>query len=105
MFQIGDIISIEYDELNPERYEPGIFKGIVVKIDGERMKIVYAYGTGETDICWLAWSHAKVESRWIDKTFSAFVHVEVANTAEIEDFCRLVPLGRQNLFLKREQET
>jgi hypothetical protein len=102
-FAIGEIVSMEYDDLNPDRYEPGVFIGLVVKRQGDRMKVVYADETGETDIAWLTRHNNTVLNRWIDNTFAAIVSVEEASVSQREAFQRWVPLDRQVQIIERER--
>src|ERR1039457_2401984 len=62
-FAVGRIVSVEYDGLNPERYDEGVFIGMVVKRVENRIKVVLAYESGEVDIAWLT-PHS--QDRWID---------------------------------------
>jgi len=48
------IISIEYDDLHPERYESGVWIGVVAKRLDDRMKVIFVYEDGQTDIAWLS---------------------------------------------------
>jgi len=99
-FATGRIVSVEYDNLNPERYDEGVFIGMVVKRIENRMKVVIAYESGEVDIAWLT-PHA--QDRWIDKTWSAIVTVDDASTVQREAFLRYVPPERLAEMLKDDE--
>jgi len=103
LFAIGEIVSMEYDDLHPERYEPGIFIGIVVRREGNRMKVVYAYETGETDFAWLTRHDEKVPNRWIDNTYAAIVQLEEASVSQRQAFQRWVPANRRKKLLEGER--
>jgi hypothetical protein len=96
-FATGRIVSVEYDDLNPERYAEGIFVGMVVRRIENRMKVVFAYETGEVEIAWLT-PHTR--DRWIDKTWSAIVTVEDASKEQREAFLRYVSPERLAQLLK-----
>jgi hypothetical protein len=98
-FAIGRIVKVEYDGLNPQRYDEGIFIGMVVKRVENRMKVVLAYETGEVDIAWLT-PHS--QDRWIDKTWAAIVTVEDASTVQREAVLRYLPPERLAQLLKNE---
>jgi hypothetical protein len=98
-YAIGRIVSVGYDGLNPERYDEGIFIGMVVKRVENRIKVVLAYESGEVDIAWLT-PHS--QDRWVDKTWAAIVAVEDASAAQREAFLRYVPPERVAQLLKNE---
>jgi hypothetical protein len=101
LFAIGEIVSMENDD---PAWEDDTVIGIVVKKDGNRMKVVYAYPNGETVFAWLTRHDERVRNRWIDKTYAAIVHVEEASTAQREAFCRWVPANRRAQLLKSERQ-
>jgi hypothetical protein len=45
-FANARIVSVEYDDMDPERYSEGIFIGLVVKQLQDRMKVVFALRNG-----------------------------------------------------------
>ena len=47
-----EVVSIEYDGLNPDRYEGGDYVAIVVRRGKERFKVRFVYENGETEIAW-----------------------------------------------------
>jgi hypothetical protein len=99
-FAAGRIVSVEYDNLNPERYDEGIFIGMVVRRIENRMKVVYAYETGGVEIAWLI-PHR--QDRWIDTTWSAIVTVEDASTEQREGFLRCVSPEHLAQLLKSDE--
>jgi hypothetical protein len=100
LFAIGEIVSMENDDPG---WEDETVIGIVVRKDGNRMKVVFAYEVGETQISWLTSDDERVPNRWIDNTYRAFVRVEEASVSQREAFQRWVPLDRQAQLLKSER--
>jgi hypothetical protein len=98
-FANARIVSVEYDDANPERYSEGIFIGLVVKQFEDRMKVVFAYETGEIEIAWLS-RHG--QDRWIYKTWLAVVTVEDASKSQREAFRRNLSRERLAKILKSE---
>lgn len=90
-FPIQSIVSLDYDDLNQDRYRPGTFIGMVITVDGDRMKVLYC-DDNQTDFCWLK-RHTR--NRWIDVTYGAIVSVEEATVAQREYFHRRVPPEKQ----------
>jgi hypothetical protein len=98
-FALGEIVSIEYSD----PFEEDTVIGIVVKKEESRMKVVFAWDTGETDISWLTRHDERVPNRWIDNTHGAIVRVEDATVSQREGLQRWVPLDRQAQLLKNER--
>ncbi len=48
-----EIVSVEYDGLNPDRYEEGTFIGMVVKKENERVKVRFVQEKGDGEFAWL----------------------------------------------------
>lgn len=94
---------MDYDDLHPERYEPGTVVGVVVRIEGDRMKVVYAAEGGAPDFSWFARHEEAVPRRWIDTSYSAIVNVEEASISQRDDFNCRVPRDRQLRLIKHEQ--
>jgi hypothetical protein len=100
-FAIGDIVSIENDDPG---WEEETVIGIVVRKEGNRMKVVFAYEPGTTQISWLTQHVGRVPNRWIDNTYAALVRVEEASVSQREGFERWVPPDRQALLLESERQ-
>ena len=100
LFAIGEIVSIKNDD---PAWEDETVIGIVVKIDGHRMKVVFAIETGVTKISWLLRHDEKVPNRWIDKSYAAIVEVEEASMSQREAFQRWVPADRQAQLFESER--
>ena len=48
-----EIVSVEYDGLNPDRYEEGTFIAMVVRKENERVKVLFVHEKGNTEFAWL----------------------------------------------------
>ena len=97
------VVSVKYDDLNPERYDEGIYIGMIVKRVENRMKVVFVYETGEVEIAWLTRHDGRASDRWIDKTWAAIVTVDEATPSQREAFQRCVSPDRLAQLLKSER--
>ena len=93
-FAIGAIVSVWYDD------DDGTFIGLVVRTEGDRMKVVYPYQTEEIEIAWLTRHDEKTTNRWIDNTLRVIVEVEEASPSQKEAFQRAIPAVRRKQLLK-----
>lgn len=93
-FAKGAIVSVWYDD------DDGTFIGLVVRAEGDRMKVVYPYQTVETEIAWLTRHDEKVPNRWIDNTLRVIVQVEEASPSQKEVFQLAIPPVRRKQLLK-----
>ena len=99
-FAVGDIVSIENDDPN---WDEETVIGIVVKTDGNRMKVKWVDPPSETRLSWLTMHAERIPNRWIDDTYRAIVRVEEASASQRDAFLHLVPPERLARLIESER--
>jgi len=99
-FDRFEIVGVTYDNQRPDSYDAGTFIGIVVAKQPDRMKVLYVYGTSETEF---AWPQFDWGNRWRDKTFAAIVTVEEATVTQREALLGFMPRARLRQLISRER--
>ena len=97
-------IGVDRASRTPIGWEDETVVGIVVRKEGDRMKVTFAFDNSGTQFSWLTRHDERIPGRWIDNTYAALVHVEEASTAQREAFCRWVPPDRQALLIEGERK-
>jgi hypothetical protein len=104
LFAVGEIVSVEYDKLRPNKYDDGSFIAIVVRKDQERMKVIFGYSNGLTELAWLTRDDERVPNRWKDTTNRAYVTVEEASVSQREAIEHYLSKERLAELLNRERQ-
>jgi hypothetical protein len=94
------VVSVEYDDQAPDRYDSGTYIGFVAIKLPERMKVVFIHEGGDTEFAWL---HVHHGDYWIDKTYAAIVTVEEATPSQRNALLQRVTPERLRQLIRYEK--